>query len=107
MPFKLFQNRQHNLMVTRPWRAVVAAAVVAGIACGASAFAANNSVQGAKKDDGGYDIDAPTAILVEAGSGSILFEKSPDELRPASSLMALMALDVVLRALTQGDSKTT
>jgi D-alanyl-D-alanine carboxypeptidase (penicillin-binding protein 5/6) len=80
-------------------------AVAAGIACGGNAFAANNSVQGAKKDNGGYETDAPTAILIEAGSGSILFEKNPDELRPASSMMSLMTLEVVFRAIKQGDIK--
>ena len=80
------------------------------IACGEAgevAFAANNSVQGAKKDDGGYDTDAPTAILIEAGSGSILFEKNPDELRPPSSMATLMTTEVVFRAVKQGDIKLT
>jgi D-alanyl-D-alanine carboxypeptidase (penicillin-binding protein 5/6) len=81
--------------------------VAVGLVCGSMAFAANNSVQGAKKDDGGYDTDAPTAILIEAGSGSVLFEKNPDELRPPSSLMTLMTTEVVFRALKQGDIKPT
>jgi D-alanyl-D-alanine carboxypeptidase (penicillin-binding protein 5/6) len=81
--------------------------VALGLACGGMAFAANNSVQGAKKDDGGYDTDAPTAILIEASSGSVLFEKNPDELRSPSSMMTLMTTEVVFRALKQGDIKPT
>src|SRR3954454_17890571 len=100
MIFKLFKNSRSGA----PW--IVAALLAAGIAC-TTAFAANNSVQGAKKDNGGYETDAPTAILIEAGSGSILFEKNPDELRPASSMMALMTLEVVFRVLKQGDIKLT
>jgi len=107
MGFKVFNNSGLRCMAVRASRGLVAGAVAVGIACGASALAANNSVQGAKKDDGGYDTDAPTTILIEAGSGSILFEKNPDELRPASSMMSLMTLEVVFRAIKQGDIKLT
>jgi D-alanyl-D-alanine carboxypeptidase (penicillin-binding protein 5/6) len=68
--------------------------------------AANNSVQGAKKEDG-YEVDAPTAILIEAKSGSILFEKNADELRAPSSMMKLMTAEVVFDALKKGDIKLT
>jgi D-alanyl-D-alanine carboxypeptidase (penicillin-binding protein 5/6) len=73
------------------------------------AHAANQSVQGAKKaaEDGGYETDAPTAILIEAGSGSVLFEKNADELRAPSSMMKLMTVEVVFDALTRGDIKLT
>jgi D-alanyl-D-alanine carboxypeptidase (penicillin-binding protein 5/6) len=87
-------------------RRLAAAAVVAAIALGGVAQAANNSVQGAKKDDG-YDTDAPTAILIEARTGSILFEKNADELRAPSSMMKLMTVEVVFDALTRGEIKLT
>jgi D-alanyl-D-alanine carboxypeptidase (penicillin-binding protein 5/6) len=66
-------------------------------------------VQGAKKvvEDGGYDADAPTAILIEAGSGSVLFEKNADELRAPSSMMKLMTVELIFDALTRGDIKLT
>jgi D-alanyl-D-alanine carboxypeptidase (penicillin-binding protein 5/6) len=70
-------------------------------------WAANNSVQGAKKDDAGYETDAPTAILMEAESGSVLFEKNADELRAPSSMLKLMTLEVVFDALKRGDIKMT
>src|SRR3954451_589980 len=104
MAFKLFKNSGFHVMAAG---VLIAGVIAGGIACGSVAFAANNSVQGAKKDDGGYDTDAPTAILVEAGSGSVLFEKNPDELRPPSSMMTLMTAEVVFRALKQGDIKLT
>ncbi|MGB3867352.1 MAG: D-alanyl-D-alanine carboxypeptidase family protein [Xanthobacteraceae bacterium] len=72
----------------------------------AAAFAANNSVQGAKKDDG-FSTDAPTAILIEANSGSVLFEKNADELRAPSSMMKLMSVEVVFHAITEGKLKLT
>jgi D-alanyl-D-alanine carboxypeptidase (penicillin-binding protein 5/6) len=86
----------------RLWR-VCAAVLIGSIALGA-AHAANNSVQGAKKDDG-YDTDAPTAILIEAKSGSILFEKNADELRAPSSMMKLMTAEVVFDAIMKGEIK--
>ncbi len=61
-------------------------------------------MQGAKKDDG-YDTDAPTAILIEAKSGSILFEKNADELRAPSSMMKLMTAEVVFNAIIKGEIK--
>ncbi|MEA2940800.1 MAG: hypothetical protein QOD09_1329 [Bradyrhizobium sp.] len=104
MAFKLFKNRGFR---PKAARALIAGVIAVGIACGSVALAANNSVQGARKDDGGYDIDAPTAILIEAGSGSVLFEKNPDELRAPSSMMTLMTAEVVFRAVKQGDIKLT
>src|SRR5690348_3833262 len=91
----------------RPWRAVVAVLVAAGLTLGGVAYAANNSVQGAKKPDEGYDADAPTAILIEATSGAVLWEKNADEMRAPSSMMKLMTAEVVFHALKQGDIKLT
>lgn len=86
-------------------RAIIAGLVALVLAGAASA--ANNSVQGAKKDDGGYDTDAPTAILIEAGSGSVLFEKNADELRPPSSMQKLMTVEVIFDAIARGEIKPT
>jgi D-alanyl-D-alanine carboxypeptidase (penicillin-binding protein 5/6) len=107
MTLKLFMNNGLRFAAAEPWRRLLAGIVMVGIACGSVAFAANNSVQGAKKDDGGYDTDAPTAILIEAGSGSVLFEKNPDELRAPSSMMTLMTTEMVFRAVKQGDIRLT
>ncbi|KIU48330.1 D-alanyl-D-alanine carboxypeptidase family protein [Bradyrhizobium elkanii] len=91
----------------RCWRSLIAAAIALGIGCGGVVYAANNSVQGAKKEDVGFDGDAPTAILVEASSGSVLFEKNGDELRAPSSMMKLMTAEVVFDAIKKGDIKLT
>src|SRR5436190_4968908 len=98
----------HNFRSIRPVsRRLMAAAIAAAVgACGA-VYAANNSVQGAKKDDHAFDGDAPTAILMEATSGSILFEKNADELRAPSSMMKLMTAEVVFNALKEGKVKLT
>jgi D-alanyl-D-alanine carboxypeptidase (penicillin-binding protein 5/6) len=104
MALKLLTNDGFGFTAAR---ALIAAIVTIGVGCGCMAFAANQSVQGAKKDDGGYDTDAPTAILIEASSGSVLFEKNADELRAPSSMMKLMTAEVVFRAIKQGDVKLT
>lgn len=74
----------------------------------APVYAANHSVQGAvKKEEGGIDTDAPTAILIDAKTGSVLFEKNADELRAPSSMMKLMTAEVIFHALAKGDIKLT
>jgi D-alanyl-D-alanine carboxypeptidase (penicillin-binding protein 5/6) len=87
------------------WRGLIAAMVAASIGWGGLVHAANQSVQGAKKEEGGFDGDAPTAILIEAGSGSVLFEKNADELRAPSSMMKLMTAEVVFNAIKKGEIK--
>jgi D-alanyl-D-alanine carboxypeptidase (penicillin-binding protein 5/6) len=89
------------------WRGCLAAVLIAALGWGGIVYAANNSVQGAKKEEGGFDGDAPTAILIEASSGSVLFEKNADELRAPSSMMKLMTVEVVFHAIKQGDVKLT
>jgi D-alanyl-D-alanine carboxypeptidase (penicillin-binding protein 5/6) len=89
------------------WHRLLAAVVAVAVGWGGMVYAANNSVQGAKKDEGGFDGDAPTAILIEASSGSVLFEKNADELRAPSSMMKMMTVEVVFHAIKQGDVKLT
>ena len=89
------------------WRCLIAAVVATAVGCGGMVYAANQSVQGYKKEEGGFDGDAPTAILIEATSGSVLFEKNADELRAPSSMMKLMTAEVVFHAIKQGDIRLT
>jgi serine-type D-Ala-D-Ala carboxypeptidase (penicillin-binding protein 5/6) len=91
----------------RGWRGLIAVVVAFAVGCGGVVYAANQSVQGAKKEEGGFDGDAPTAILIEATSGSVLFEKNADEMRAPSSMMKLMTAEVVLDAIKKGDVKLT
>lgn len=88
-------------------RWLVAAVVAASVGWGGVALAANQSVQGAKKEEGGFDGDAPTAILIEAQSGSVLFERNADEMRAPSSMMKLMTAEVVFHAIQEGQVKLT
>src|SRR5215208_1608914 len=91
----------------RFWPGLLTAAVIAAVGWAGVVYAANNSVQGAKKEEGSFDGDAPTAILIEASSGSVLFEKNADELRAPSSMLKLMTTEVVFHAIKQGNVKLT
>jgi D-alanyl-D-alanine carboxypeptidase (penicillin-binding protein 5/6) len=85
----------------------MAAVLALVVGWGGIVYAANNSVQGGKKEEGGFDGDAPTAILIDASSGSVLFEKNADELRAPSSMLKLMTIEVVFNAIKQGKVNPT
>jgi serine-type D-Ala-D-Ala carboxypeptidase (penicillin-binding protein 5/6) len=107
MAVEISSSRKSRFAPAPAWRRLVAGVVVAAVAWGGMVYAANNSVQGARKEEGGFDGDAPTAILIEASSGSVLFEKNADELRAPSSMMKLMTAEVVFHAIQQGEVKLT
>ena len=50
----------------------------------------------------GDDISAPAAVLMDANSGKILFEKNPHEQRPCASITKVMTLTLVLEAVDSG-----
>jgi serine-type D-Ala-D-Ala carboxypeptidase (penicillin-binding protein 5/6) len=95
------------ITVERLLRGLMAALVVAAFGWSGVLLAANNSIQGVKKEEGGFDGDAPTAILIEATSGAVLFEKNADEMRAPSSMMKLVTAELVFHAIKQGDIKLT
>jgi serine-type D-Ala-D-Ala carboxypeptidase (penicillin-binding protein 5/6) len=107
MAVELAPSRTSRLASAWTWRRLVATTVAMAIGWSGVVLAANQSVQGYKKEEGGFDGDAPTAILIEATSGSVLFEKNADELRAPSSMMKLMTAEVVFHAIKQGDVKLT
>ena len=87
-----------------------AAVVVAGVIV--SAYAANpvsgpkaaNPVAGPKSNEG-FQTAAAHAILIEASSGTVLFEKDADDLIPPASLSKLMTAEVVFNEIKQGKLK--
>ena len=107
MAFHILPIRRTRLTAGTLARGLIAACVAVGLGWGGVLYAANQSVQGAKKEEGGFDGDAPNAILTEASSGSVLFEKNADELRAPSSMMKLMTAEVVFNAVQKGNIKLT
>jgi D-alanyl-D-alanine carboxypeptidase (penicillin-binding protein 5/6) len=94
--FRTDQNWRSRL---RPGRLAALAGVLA-CAIGMAAAAPNP-----KPAEGGFQTLAPTAILIEAESGSVLFEKNADELLPPASLSKLMTAEVVFNEIKQGRLK--
>ncbi|RED42481.1 D-alanyl-D-alanine carboxypeptidase (penicillin-binding protein 5/6) [Rhodopseudomonas thermotolerans] len=97
-----------SLHARRPlWRGLLAGLIAIAVGAG-PVTAANQSVQGAKKDEsGGYESQAPSAILIDAESGSVLFEKNADELRAPSSMMKLMTVELVFHLVKTGELQLT
>jgi serine-type D-Ala-D-Ala carboxypeptidase (penicillin-binding protein 5/6) len=96
------------LRAPRRFRAAFACTLVAaGLIASGMAFAANQSVQGAKKEEGGFETDAPNAILIDADSGSVLFEKNADQPTAPSSMQQMMTALIVFDKLASGDIKPT
>ncbi|MBV9626676.1 MAG: D-alanyl-D-alanine carboxypeptidase, partial [Xanthobacteraceae bacterium] len=75
-------------------------AVCAMLAVPVAAGAANQSITGQKKEE--FATAAPYAILIDADSGSVLFEKAADTQTPPSSMAKLMTVEVVFHALKEG-----
>ncbi len=87
-----------SALCSRAPSAVVIAGLLAWLL--APALAAPNAAPGGKKDE--IATAAPTAMLIDAGSGSILFEKNADQLTAPGSLAKLMTAEVVMNELKQG-----
>jgi D-alanyl-D-alanine carboxypeptidase (penicillin-binding protein 5/6) len=85
--------------VQRAARFVIA--LLAGMLVAGAAIAAQNPVSGpAKKDE--FQTQAPHAMLIDAESGTILFEKNADQLMAPSSLAKLMTAEVVFNEIKAG-----
>ena len=87
-------------------RAVLAALFSFAVGVALAAPNPKGAAPGPKGNEG-YQTPAPTAILIEAESGSILFEKNADELVPPASLSKLMTAEVVFNEIKQGRLKLT
>jgi D-alanyl-D-alanine carboxypeptidase (penicillin-binding protein 5/6) len=56
-----------------------------------------------KKEE--FQTSAPYAILIDADTGTVLFEKNADKLNPPASMSKLMTTEVVLHAIAEGKLK--
>jgi serine-type D-Ala-D-Ala carboxypeptidase (penicillin-binding protein 5/6) len=87
-----------------PWATFLAAVAVAATALVAPALAQRRE---APKSDGGPKLAAPHAILIEAKSGSVLYERDADTLIYPASLAKLMTAEYVFHLLKIGKIKLT
>jgi D-alanyl-D-alanine carboxypeptidase (penicillin-binding protein 5/6) len=82
------------------------AALLAILAAGPGApFAAPATIAGGKSKDEGFQTAAPYAILIEAESGTVLFEKGADTLVAPASLAKLMTAETVFNEIKEGNVK--
>jgi D-alanyl-D-alanine carboxypeptidase (penicillin-binding protein 5/6) len=77
-------------------KSLAAAALFAGLAAVSAAPAPT---------PGGFQTSVPYAILIEAGSGTVLFEKAADQLVAPASLAKLMTAEVVFDQVALGNIK--
>lgn len=57
--------------------------------------------------EGGPSIEAPSAVLMEASTGQVIYEKNPDEKRSPASITKIMTLILIFDALDSGKIKMT
>src|SRR5262249_61300431 len=74
-------------------------ALVATMICGAIAAAAPAAAQGE------FTVKAAQAILLDADTGAVMYQRNADELMYPASMSKLMTLAVVFKALKAGEIK--
>src|SRR6187399_372956 len=57
------------------------------------------------KKEEGFQTAAPYAILMDADTGTVLFERNSDKVNPPASMSKLMTTEVVLHAIAEGKLK--
>lgn len=62
---------------------------------------------GTNAEEGGLDLKAPSAILIEADSGKVLYEKNPDERLAPASVTKVMTLLLICEAIDSGKISLT
>ena len=86
------ENRKKKSMLLAFARTIVIAALGAVVAAGAARAQS-------------FQTSFPNAILVDAGSGAVLFEKAPDETVTPASTVKIMTAELVFRELLEGRLK--
>jgi len=66
-----------------------------------------SALPGLAQGDQGYTSKAPRAILMDAGTGALLFQQNADDLAPPASMSKLMTLAVLFKAIKEGKVSTS
>ena len=82
--------------------AVPAGQVTADDAGSGSGPAANDAGSGARPAFAGLEISAPCGILMEASTGTVLWEKNADEAKNPASVTKIMTLLLIFDAIREG-----
>lgn len=82
------------------WWARVASRTRAGVACGLACVGLIGSLNTAQAQT--FQTAAPYALLMDAESGTVLFEKAADELMAPASMTKIMTVEVIFNEIRQG-----
>ena len=82
------------------WWARVGSAVRAGLVCGIACVGFLGGTQSAKAQN--FQTLAPYALLMDADSGTVLFEKAAEEPMAPASMAKIMTAEVVFNEIRQG-----
>ena len=74
-------------------------------ACAAVLVAVSLGHAQAPKKDAPFEVAAPYAILIDADSGTVLFEKNADKPNPPASMSKMMTVEMVFHTIKEGKLK--
>lgn len=83
----------------KKWIAVLMAAVMIGLSW-SPAVRAEDKTEG--EDTGSVSVTAPSVLLMEASTGTVLYEKDADTRRPPASVTKVMTILLIYDALSEG-----
>ncbi len=84
---------------------MLAAVMAVVVLAQSTAFAEEGAEQGNTVNTTAVTLASPSAILMEASTGTVLFEKNPDEMRSPASITKIMTLLLTFEALEKGRIK--
>ena len=84
---------------------MLAAVMAVFVLAQSTAFAEEGAEQGNTVNTTAVTLASPSAILMEASTGTVLFEKNPDEIRSPASITKIMTLLLTFEALEKGRIK--
>ena len=84
---------------------MLAAVMAVVVLAQSTAFAEEGAEQGNTVNTTAVTLASPSAILMEASTGTVLFEKNPDEIRSPASITKIMTLLLTFEALEKGGIK--
>lgn len=84
---------------------MLAAVMVVVVLAQSTVLAEEGAVQGSAVNSTAVSLTSPSAILMEASTGTVLFEKNPDEVRSPASITKIMTLLLTFEALEKGRIK--
>ena len=84
---------------------IIAAVMVVVMLCGNVVLAEEETPQNTVSGSSAVSLSSPSAILMEASTGTVLFEKNPDEVRSPASITKIMTLLLTFEALEKGRIK--